>query len=73
MSTSRRWYERALGGALVLAGLCVVIPIAVFWVVYARHYYTVGLSINLLPELLPIIVIGSVVVVLGGIELLRRP
>ena len=71
----RRWYERALGVVLVLIGLICILPFAATWV-WARHEYTVGLSVDwarALPVFAAIIVGFGVLAGLGGIALLRRP
>jgi len=74
MNTSRRWYERTLGVALVLVGLLCTLPLLFVWV-WAHHQYTVGLSMNwrVLPVFGTAIIGLGVLAVLGGIALLRRP
>jgi hypothetical protein len=75
MSSSRRWYERALGAALVLVGVVCVLPVALLWI-WARHQYTVGLSVDwahVLPVLAAVTIAFGGLFVLSGIALLRRP
>jgi hypothetical protein len=72
MSPARRRYERALGAIFVLIGICFAIPLIVLWL-SASHEYTIGLSVNLLPRILPISGFVGVIIILGGITLLRRP
>jgi len=75
MTTARRWYERALGAALVLVGLIWVLALALVWV-WVRHEYTVGLSVDFshaLPAFVIIAIAFGLLAGLGGVALLRRP
>jgi hypothetical protein len=74
MTAVRRRYERALGAALVVVGTVFLLPLAAWWV-WARHMYTVGLSVDLmraLPIILGLVIGFGVLFVLGGVALLRR-
>lgn len=74
MTAARRWYERALGAALVLVGLIFLLPVAT-WVLWAHHEYTVGLSVDwahALPAFTAIVSGVGALTALGGIALLRR-
>jgi len=74
MTAARRWYERALGAALLLVGLICFLPLA-FWVFWARHEYTIGLSVDWargLPVVASVVIGFGALAGLGGIALLRR-
>ena len=75
MSPARRWYERFLGVMLMFVSAVCLLPLLFVWV-WARHEYTVGLSVDLmhaLPALMAIIVGLGLIAGLGGFALLRRP
>ena len=75
MSPARRWYERLLAALLISIGLVLLLPLGGLWV-WARHQYTVGLSVSNPNQFLMVcafVCIGfGIVAILGGVALLKR-
>jgi hypothetical protein len=66
--------RRVLGFLFVAIGLMPIAGLAVAYWVWARHTYTVGLSVDTRAvAVLILIVLAELSLIVGGIYLLRRP
>jgi hypothetical protein len=76
MLLRKRWYELALGVALLATGLALLLVPGIGLWILVQHEYMVGLSVNSPQKVLTLISVVlsavGIVVVLGGAALLRR-